>query len=140
MQEYAASESTTALQHLKVIRPVLLNLHKALLDAERANYEQRHGPIASSGEFLRLVLGDEWFDWLRPISQFIVQIDEVIWSKDPLQWNKAELLLTEAKLMFSQSTAQDNSSSNRFSLMLEQSSDAATLHRTLHSLFTELDL
>jgi hypothetical protein len=140
MQDPVVSASTTvALQHLKTIRPVLLNLHRALLDAERTHYEQQHGSIASSGEFLRLVLGDEWFSWLRPISQFIVQIDEVIWSKDPLQWNRAELLMVEAKQMFSQATVQDNLPFKRYGLMLEQSSDVATLHQTLHSLFVELE-
>jgi hypothetical protein len=140
MQDSVVPESTTiALQHLKTIRPVLLNLHKALLDAERTHYEQQHGSIASSGEFLRLVLGDEWFSWLRPISQFIVQIDEVIWSKDPLQWNKAELLITEAKQIFSQATVQDNLPFKRYGLMLEQSHDVATLHQTLHSLLGELE-
>lgn len=140
MQDPVVSESTTvALQHLKTIRPVLLNLHRALLDAERTHYEQQYGSIASSGEFLRLVLEDEWFSWLRPISQFIVQIDEVIWSKDPLQWNRAELLMVEAKQMFSQATVQDNLPFKRYGLMLEQSSDVATLHQTLHSLFVELE-
>lgn len=139
MQNPALSESTSlALKHLKAIRPVLLNLHRALLDAERVNYEQHHDPIATSGEFLRLAVGDEWFSWLRPISQFIVQIDEVLWSKEPMQWEKAEQLLHEARQMFTQADEQDLPF-KRYALMMEQSEDVAALHQTLQTLFRELE-
>jgi hypothetical protein len=47
------------------------------MDAEKDLYEAVHGPIPNKGEYLRLVLNHEQFSWLRPISQFIVQIDEV---------------------------------------------------------------
>ena len=63
-------------QRLREIRAKLFRLHKALLDSERRVYERHYGPIQSKGEFFRLVVGDEWFSWLRSFSQFIVQIDE----------------------------------------------------------------
>ena len=64
--------------HLNHIFQALLRLHKALLDDERVSYERVHGRIPSNGAFLQLVLGDAWFAWLRPLSQLMVKLDELM--------------------------------------------------------------
>lgn len=84
-------------QQLREVRAALLRLHKALLQSERVVYEQYHGRIQTNGEFFRLVIGDEWFSWLRPISQFIVQIDEALSPKEPMTLDQANALLAEAR-------------------------------------------
>lgn len=91
----------SAVARLRAIRPELLRLHKALLDSERVVYEQANGPIANSGEFFRLVIDDEAFSWLRPISKFIVQIDELLdlRKKDSVEPESAAILLEKARLM-----------------------------------------
>lgn len=91
------TEFDTTLQRLGQVRFALLRLHKALLDDERVNYEQTHGRIRSNGEFFRLVIEDEWFDWLRPISQFIVQIDEALSSKEPITLDLVNDLLAQTQ-------------------------------------------
>jgi hypothetical protein len=65
-----------ARQRLLALHGALLRLHKALLDSERTAYEEVHGRIPSPGAFLQLVINDEWFAWLRELSELIVQIDE----------------------------------------------------------------
>ena len=60
----------------------LIRLHKTLLDGERAAYEQVHGSIASNGQFLQLLLGHEWFAWLRELSRSMATLDELAESKD----------------------------------------------------------
>nr|WP_225938727.1 hypothetical protein [Kovacikia minuta] len=87
------------LQRLRELRLLLLRLHKALLDSERAGYEQFYGPIRSNGELLQLVIGHEWFNWLHPISQFIVQIDELLSAKEPIQYDQAHDLWQQARLL-----------------------------------------
>jgi hypothetical protein len=75
----------TAIDQLKAARRQLLRLHKALLDAEKITYEIEHGPIASNMEFFGLVLEHEWFQWLRPMSGLIAEVDEAIGNKkDPI--------------------------------------------------------
>lgn len=64
-------------RHVNNLSRALLQLHKALLDAERVSYERLHGRIASNGEFLQLVLADAWFAWLRPLSHAITRLDEL---------------------------------------------------------------
>jgi len=42
--------------NLDTLRPALLRLHKALLDAQRIRYERDNGRVESRGELLELVL------------------------------------------------------------------------------------
>ena len=72
-----------ARQKLAALRETLLTLHKALLDSERTSYEITHGPIASPAAFLQLLINDNWFAWLRPVTTLIVQIDETLAAKKP---------------------------------------------------------
>ncbi len=89
----------TALQRLRTLRLAILRLHKAMLDSERVLYEQFHGRIRTNSEFFQLVISDDWFSWLRPISQFVVQIDDVIFSKEPVALDQVNALLDEARVL-----------------------------------------
>lgn len=61
----------------------LLALHKVLLEYERIRYERTHGRVETTGAFLQLAIGDPQFAWLRPISELVVQIDELLVSDEP---------------------------------------------------------
>lgn len=65
------------MQTLREIRRALFRLHKALVDAERANLERNTGPL-TSGLFLQALLQDPELAWLRPFSGLIVEIDEAL--------------------------------------------------------------
>ncbi len=64
-------------ESLTQVRRTLLGLHKALIEGERSDYEKAHGAV-SAGEMLQLLLGDDRFSWLHPISALIVRVDELI--------------------------------------------------------------
>jgi hypothetical protein len=64
------------------LRLATLDLHKALLDAQRIRYERDHGRIRTSSEFLGLVLEHPAFAWLRALSALIAQLDEWIEERD----------------------------------------------------------
>ncbi len=83
MEYHPEAGPDQARQRLTELRETLLTLHKALLDSERTAYEIVHGPVASPGAFLQLVINDAWFSWLRPITTLIVQIDESLAAKNP---------------------------------------------------------
>lgn len=117
-----------AYEKLKTLRPRLLRLHKALLDAEQDSYERIHGPIISKGELFQLVIGDEWFEWLRPISQFIVRIDEAIASKEPVSPNRLHGLLEEARDLLPLETADDSETAVRYQRAAQNHPEIATLH------------
>lgn len=88
-----------AIQRLREVRRLLLRLHKALLDSERTLYEQIYGRIQSSNEFLGLVINHEWFNWLHGISQLIVRMDEVLFSKQPVAIEQPNELLEQARTL-----------------------------------------
>jgi len=67
---------------LRPVRQTLIELHKALLEAERAQYELVHGRVPPA-ELLQLLLGDPQFAWLRSISELIVRIDELSEAEEP---------------------------------------------------------
>lgn len=66
----------TERQRLELVRSDLLQVHRALLEAERVRYERVRGRIANNSAFLQLVINDPWFDWLRPMAQLVLLIDE----------------------------------------------------------------
>lgn len=85
--------------HRDNLSRALLRLHKALLDDERVSYERVHGRIASNGEFLQLVLGDAWFAWLRPLSQLMVRLDELMEEGEESARTEIIDLLTSARTL-----------------------------------------
>ena len=67
----------TDISKLDKLRRALLQLHKALLDAQRIRYERENGRVESRGELLALVLEDASFEWLRVLSALIARLDEL---------------------------------------------------------------
>jgi hypothetical protein len=86
----------TARQPLQELRDALLDLHKTLIDSERAVYETNVGPIDSPHHFLQLLSSDPWFAWLRPISQLIVAMDEVLDAREPLNSDSVDALINQS--------------------------------------------
>ncbi len=87
----------TPREQLTAIRPGLIGLHKTLVDSERVTYERVHGRVPSAGEFLQLVIHDSWFVWLRPISELIVRIDELLAAEADPTTGDAAAVADEAR-------------------------------------------
>ena len=89
----------TQRERLTSVRSGLLHVHRALIDSERKQYERQFGRIENSGTLLQLILNDPWFQWLRPISGLVVQIDDWLEQdqKAPQSPDQAELLLAQAR-------------------------------------------
>ena len=90
-----------ARQRVQQVRGTILDLHKALLDSERASYEMVHGTISSPGAFLQLLINDPWFSWLQPVTNLIVLIDETLASKKPVEDRTWIQLLEDARALLS---------------------------------------
>jgi hypothetical protein len=83
-------------QPLLDFRHALLDLHKTLIDSERAVYEANIGPVHSPHHFFQLLTNDPWFAWLRPISQLIVVIDEVLDAQESLTDDSIDAVMMES--------------------------------------------
>jgi hypothetical protein len=64
------------------LRRLLLQLHKTLIDWQRADYERAHGRLQTT-QLLNVMFNDAEFAWLRSMSGLIVRIDEALEVKPP---------------------------------------------------------
>lgn len=67
---------------LTELRRLLLQLHKTLIDWQRADYERVHGRLQTT-QLLNVMFNDPEFAWLRSMSGLIVRIDESLEVKPP---------------------------------------------------------
>ena len=91
--------TATDLRRLDTVRNDLLRVHRGLLEAERHRFEKQHGLIPNNSAFLQLIINDPWFDWIRPMGQMVLMIDERTSDK------KQPLGSVEANALFEQSLA-----------------------------------
>ena len=124
-----------ARQRLTELRKHLLALHKALLDSERTSYELVHGTIDSRGAFLQLLINDNWFAWLRPVTTLLVQIDESLAAKDPPATERDfERLIEDTRALLSPSR-EANGFWKRYSGVVQRDPGVAILHEQLEKQF-----
>lgn len=122
-------EATVTLRRqLEVARQDLLKVHRALLHVERIRYEKVHGRIANNGLFLQLAIGDPWFDWLRPMGQMVLLIDERMEDKEePLGTSEATALLTRGRELL-RADAEGDAFQRLYYQALQLSPELAVLH------------
>jgi hypothetical protein len=103
LDEERPSESPATadeLARLDSARADLLRVHRALLAVERVRYEHAKGPIANNSALLQLVIADPWFEWLRPMAQLVLLIDERTSDKKaPLGSAESHELLVQSRAL-----------------------------------------
>ncbi|MGH7231977.1 MAG: hypothetical protein ACREJU_11560 [Nitrospiraceae bacterium] len=114
-------------QRLRDLRQGLLRLHKTLLESERVSFERFRGRVASSGEFLQLVITDPWFAWLHPLSELLVQIDEALEANDPLTLGDVQDLISQARKLLTPSEEGDGFE-KRYYEALQREPDVVLAH------------
>ncbi|HKC64654.1 MAG TPA: hypothetical protein VKB86_13520 [Pyrinomonadaceae bacterium] len=119
--------SAESRERLRAVSRAFVRLHKSLLDDERVQFERVRGRIESSGEFLQLVLHDEWFAYLRPLSALVVQIDELL-DADEATRSEADTLLGEARAMLKPSES-GSEFERRYQAALQRDPDVILAHR-----------
>ena len=135
MPEQDLEEVRHGEQLLSDLRQALLRLHKILLDWERSGYERIHGR-QSSQALLQALLNDPQFAWLRPMSQLIVRIDELLGDKTPPMRNDVEAVVVQVRSL---TTADQNGDvyQRRYDMALQELPDAVFAHRDLLALLKE---
>lgn len=128
-----------ARSELQSIREILLSLHKALLDSERTSYELIHGKIESSSEFLQLLINDNRFAWLRPVTTLIVQIDEALAAKNPpRERRELDQLIQDTRALLSPSR-ETNEFWGRYFGAVQRDPGVAVLHQRMERQLAETD-
>jgi len=117
------------------IRAALLRLHKTLLDWERSDYERVHGR-QSTTDLLNAFLQDPHFAWLRPMSQLIVHIDEMLENATPPAPSEVQAVVTRLKAL---TTPGENGegAGGRYAQALQENPETVFAHRDLVTLLRD---
>ena len=128
---YTRVVGSDAVALLTKIREGLLRLHKTLLDWERSDYERTHGR-QSTADLLNAFLKEPHFAWLRPMSQLIVRIDEMLEDATPPTEADAQAVLTHLKTLTSIEGSKGEA--RRYEQALQENPDTVFAHRDLMTL------
>ena len=99
------------------LRRRLLELHGAIVAIEREDYERKAGRV-NAADFLRLLVEDAAWDWLRPLSTLIVQFEAEEGGAELAREARSLLRPDSAGSPFQQ----------RYAWLIERSPDVAFAH------------
>lgn len=116
-------------QWLRDVRTALLRLHKTLLEWERRGHERVHGRLSAS-EALQVLLQDPRFAWLRPLSELIVHIDELLAAVPGQRVPDVDAILVHARALAAPD-ADGTFYAQRYLQAIQDSPDAVLAHRDL---------
>lgn len=115
------------------LRRLLLQLHKTLIDWQRADYERVHGWLQTT-HLLNAMFNDPAFAWLRLMSGLIVRIDEALDTKARLSDTSIETgpLVAAARELVAPESGTPYAL--RYYAALQELPDAVLAHRDLVTL------
>lgn len=122
------------MENLKEIRNELLNLHKTLMNIERANYEAEFGKV-SNMQLLNLLFENHNFIWLREISSLVAEIDELFASKEGINLKIRDELFTKSQSLFDESE-ENKGFKTKYQANLNTESSVGEHHEKLLLLFS----
>jgi hypothetical protein len=83
----------------KALSKSMLPLHRALIEATKAEYIETTGiPVEKPAHVLQLLTEDPFFAWLKPMTHLIVRIDEM--TSGELEPLEVTTILETARVMF----------------------------------------
>lgn len=113
------------------LRRLLLQLHKTLIDWQRAEYEGTHGRLQTT-QLLNVMFNDAAFAWLRSMSGLIVRIDEALEVKTKKEPIESGPLVAAARELISPEAGSPYG--QRYHAALQELPDAVLAHRDLVTL------
>jgi hypothetical protein len=119
---------------LRDLSKALIPLHRGLIDASKEDYSFANGPIENPTQLLGLLQSDPFFEWLRPITTLIVDIDEMV--RTDFQTEAAQDIVTRAERMFG--TEADVDFSARYIPVLQRDVDVAIGHAAVRKILAAL--
>jgi hypothetical protein len=117
---------------LRAVSRAMRDVHRSLIDFSRERYELVHGAVRTRGELLGLLLGDEAFAWLGPLSGLIAEIDDLA-ARDVAP-NEADMEETRALVEALTSSSDDpNAFGSRYIALLASEPRVAMHHGELRA-------
>jgi hypothetical protein len=128
------AERAALRQTLRDVSKQLLPLHRALIDVAKQDYAFAVGPVDTPTQLLQLLQQDPFFEWLKPITSLIVDIDEMV--RRDFTRDDSNDILARLDRMFGANA--DASFAERYVPMLQRDLDVAASHAALRKLIGQL--
>lgn len=122
-------------QRLVEVRRGLMRLHKALIDAERVEWERSRGPVTNT-QLLQALIEEPFFAWLRPFSGLIVEIDEALAGETEVSEAGARDFAEQARALVDVDEG-DEPTVNRYDLVCRRDPSVLIAHVELSSRIAE---
>jgi hypothetical protein len=110
----------------------LMPLHRALIDAASAEYSALVGPVSGPTHLLKLLQEDPFFEWLRPMTTLIVDID----SMSRTDFERADVDALAARVARAIDT--EAGEENRYLALLQRDVDVAIGHAAIRQILRRL--
>ena len=117
---------------LRALSRALRDVHRGLIDFTRERYELANGVVRGRTALLDLLLNDETFAWLRPLSKMIVAIDELAARKVAPSVQETEEIRARAEALTTPSDDR-NAFGSRYNALLASEPRVAMHHGELRA-------
>ena len=105
----------------------LIPLHRALIEAARSDYSFAYGSVDHPTKLLQLLGEDPFFEWLKPLTKLIVDIDEL--ARRDFEPAEAAAIADRINRLFG--TEPDPEFASRYVPVLQRDVDVAVGHAAL---------
>jgi hypothetical protein len=119
---------------LRELSKQLLPLHRALIEAARAEYSTMVAPVSGPNHLLRLLHDDAFFAWLKPLTALIVDIDEM--ARTDFQRADADAIVARVDRLFG--ATPDAEFATPYVPILQRDVDVAIGHAAIRQLLSRL--
>ena len=119
---------------LRETSKILIPLHRALIDAAKEEYVFANGPVDQPIQLLRLLNEDPFFEWLKPVTALIVDIDEM--SRRDFETADAVAIADRIEGLFG--SGQSPEFAKQYVPALQRSVDVAIGHAALRKVLPRL--
>jgi hypothetical protein len=109
------------------VRDAMLDLHRVLLDTERAAWQRMNGRVVNNAEMLQLAINDPWFAWLQPMTALLVALDDAIMDRSEEAVAEVPRLLATARTMLHPDDS-GTEFQQRYFEFVQRSPDVAVAH------------
>lgn len=109
---------------LRDVSRILLPLHRALIDAAREEYHATVAPVSGPTHLLQLLQEEPFFEWLKPLTALIVDIDEM--TRTDFEEAEAKAITARLERLFGSDV--DEAFSRRYVPILQRDIDVAVGH------------
>ncbi|MFP5247767.1 MAG: hypothetical protein ACLGH0_13830, partial [Thermoanaerobaculia bacterium] len=112
----------------------LMPLHRALIDFASDQYATTIGPLSGPHHRLRLLQEDPFFEWLRPLTSLIVDIDSL--SRTDFERADIDAIAVRLERLFGNTA--DAEFTERYVPVLQRDVDVAIAHAAIRKILARL--